>query len=185
MDQTTARMCNEGRGRLGYARVLVEISAEKEFKDKIEICYQNDMQGQYGHKFVNVEYAWKPPKCSHCKVFGHNHDNCSIRPRSEEEINKAKNVEINENINTSQNQNATNGAYRNQQENKNQKQRAVSLKNGNMRKENYKKHAEFRPKNVQGKVDTMKNAGNNDMSKKVQEKPSSPLKQWNVSKGIV
>ena len=39
MDQTTAKMCNEGIGRLGYARVLVEISAEKEFKDKIEICY--------------------------------------------------------------------------------------------------------------------------------------------------
>lgn len=40
IDKVTARMCHEGTGRVGYARVLVEIDAEKEFKDKIEICYK-------------------------------------------------------------------------------------------------------------------------------------------------
>ncbi|GKE52637.1 zinc knuckle CX2CX4HX4C containing protein [Tanacetum coccineum] len=34
MDKTTTRMCNEGRGRVGYARVLVEVQADKEFKEK-------------------------------------------------------------------------------------------------------------------------------------------------------
>ncbi|GJY90846.1 RNA-directed DNA polymerase, eukaryota, reverse transcriptase zinc-binding domain protein [Tanacetum coccineum] len=74
MDKTTTRMCTEGRGRVGYARVLVEVQADKEFKDKIEICYKSS-ESQCGFsKFVEVEYSWKPPKCSICKVFGH-HDN--------------------------------------------------------------------------------------------------------------
>ncbi|PWA99706.1 hypothetical protein CTI12_AA002340 [Artemisia annua] len=40
MDRTTARMCHMGTGNIGYARVLVEIKAEKELKDKIEIVYK-------------------------------------------------------------------------------------------------------------------------------------------------
>ncbi|PWA95258.1 ATPase, F1/V1/A1 complex, alpha/beta subunit, Zinc knuckle CX2CX4HX4C [Artemisia annua] len=127
MDQTTARICNEGSGRLGYARVLVEINAEKEFKDRVEICFKNDMQGQYGNKFVNVEYAWKPPRCSHCKVFGHTHDNCSVRPRSEEEMKKAKNVEVKESYNNQQRQKESNGSYRNQHDNMTQKQRGTNF----------------------------------------------------------
>ncbi|GJU75145.1 hypothetical protein Tco_1272215 [Tanacetum coccineum] len=39
MDQVTADMCRTGSGRLGYARVLIEINAEDEFFDKIEINY--------------------------------------------------------------------------------------------------------------------------------------------------
>ncbi|GKA91116.1 RNA-directed DNA polymerase, eukaryota, reverse transcriptase zinc-binding domain protein [Tanacetum coccineum] len=39
MDQVTAEMCRAGTGRLGYARVLIEINAEEEYHDKIEINY--------------------------------------------------------------------------------------------------------------------------------------------------
>ncbi|GJY52454.1 hypothetical protein Tco_0443301 [Tanacetum coccineum] len=35
MDQVTADMCRTGAGRLGYARVLIEINAEDEFFDKL------------------------------------------------------------------------------------------------------------------------------------------------------
>ncbi|PWA78844.1 hypothetical protein CTI12_AA211190 [Artemisia annua] len=41
MDQMTASNCNHGTGRLGYARVHVEIDATKGFTDKIEIVYKN------------------------------------------------------------------------------------------------------------------------------------------------
>ncbi|GKD71191.1 RNA-directed DNA polymerase, eukaryota, reverse transcriptase zinc-binding domain protein, partial [Tanacetum coccineum] len=61
--------------RLGYARVLMEINAKNDFKDNVEICYKNQSNIIYSQKFINVEYAWKPPKCSHCHVFGHNHAN--------------------------------------------------------------------------------------------------------------
>ncbi|PWA88794.1 ATPase, F1/V1/A1 complex, alpha/beta subunit, Zinc knuckle CX2CX4HX4C [Artemisia annua] len=171
-----------GSGRLGYARVLVEINAEKEFKDRIEICYKNDIQGQYGNKFVKIEFAWKPPRCSHCKVFGHNHDNCTVRPRSEEEMEKAKNVEVKESYNNQQRQKEYNGNYRNQHDNMTQKQRGTNFRSGNVRKESFKKHMEFRPKNVQGKTYT-KNAGNTENGKNASS--SSPLKQWNMDKRIV
>ncbi|GJQ91234.1 RNA-directed DNA polymerase, eukaryota, reverse transcriptase zinc-binding domain protein [Tanacetum coccineum] len=35
---------------------------------------------------LDVEYAWRPPSCSHCKVFGHCFKKCKIRTRTEEEI---------------------------------------------------------------------------------------------------
>lgn len=37
MDDMIARMCQYGKGRLGYARVLVEVDAKKEFKDNIVV----------------------------------------------------------------------------------------------------------------------------------------------------
>ncbi|GKC37658.1 RNA-directed DNA polymerase, eukaryota, reverse transcriptase zinc-binding domain protein, partial [Tanacetum coccineum] len=39
MDHMTVEMCKEGYGRLGYARVLVEIDASKAYVDKVEIDY--------------------------------------------------------------------------------------------------------------------------------------------------
>ncbi|GKA28994.1 RNA-directed DNA polymerase, eukaryota, reverse transcriptase zinc-binding domain protein [Tanacetum coccineum] len=59
MDQVTADMCRAGTGtgRLGYARVLIEINAEDEFPDKIEINYVDEKKKQPKpkpavHKFV-------------------------------------------------------------------------------------------------------------------------------------
>nr|GEU67321.1 RNA-directed DNA polymerase, eukaryota, reverse transcriptase zinc-binding domain protein [Tanacetum cinerariifolium] len=39
MDHMTTEMCKEGFGRLGYARVLVEVDAGKEYLEKVEINY--------------------------------------------------------------------------------------------------------------------------------------------------
>ncbi|GJY35145.1 RNA-directed DNA polymerase, eukaryota, reverse transcriptase zinc-binding domain protein, partial [Tanacetum coccineum] len=62
MDQMTADMCNKGTGKLGYARVLVEIEANKGLHDSIEINY----------------------------VFGHSSFICNVRPTTVEEIEKTK-----------------------------------------------------------------------------------------------
>ncbi|GKB75458.1 RNA-directed DNA polymerase, eukaryota, reverse transcriptase zinc-binding domain protein [Tanacetum coccineum] len=80
MDRVTTQMCNEGTGRLGYARVLVEISAKDELKDRIELCYKDKNKVTNGTKFVGVEYALKPVKCSHCSVFGHDFSKCEFNP---------------------------------------------------------------------------------------------------------
>lgn len=40
MDAVTANMCHNGKGRLGYARVLVEFNAKKGLQEKIEIVYR-------------------------------------------------------------------------------------------------------------------------------------------------
>ncbi|GJW89180.1 zinc knuckle CX2CX4HX4C containing protein [Tanacetum coccineum] len=37
-------------------------------------------------KKIRIEYAWKPPVCEFCKVFGHSHKICKKRPRSSEEL---------------------------------------------------------------------------------------------------
>ncbi|PWA80326.1 ATPase, F1/V1/A1 complex, alpha/beta subunit, Zinc knuckle CX2CX4HX4C [Artemisia annua] len=78
MDKSTARMCDEGTGNIGYARVLVEIKAAHDFKEKIELCYKSRELMICCYKFVKVEYSWKPPRCSVCKVFGHLDCNCAL-----------------------------------------------------------------------------------------------------------
>ncbi|GJW67846.1 ATPase, F1/V1/A1 complex, alpha/beta subunit [Tanacetum coccineum] len=94
MDETTTKMCRIWEGRIGYARVLVEIDAEKEIKDKIVIAYKgkNIIEGKT--KTVTVEYAWKPSLCSHCKVFGYDVNRCMIKPKNNvEESTKKVNEE--------------------------------------------------------------------------------------------
>ncbi|GJV56558.1 hypothetical protein Tco_1457563 [Tanacetum coccineum] len=44
MDKMAAEMCKEGSERLGYARVLVEINAEKDYIDNVEINYVDDLK---------------------------------------------------------------------------------------------------------------------------------------------
>nr|GEX70046.1 RNA-directed DNA polymerase, eukaryota, reverse transcriptase zinc-binding domain protein [Tanacetum cinerariifolium]GEX75873.1 RNA-directed DNA polymerase, eukaryota, reverse transcriptase zinc-binding domain protein [Tanacetum cinerariifolium] len=71
MDKTTTMICKDGHGNYGYARVLVEIQADKEFKDVVKICYKSNDQRTQCSKFVNVKYSWKPLRCCKCKVLGH------------------------------------------------------------------------------------------------------------------
>ncbi|GJX17729.1 RNA-directed DNA polymerase, eukaryota, reverse transcriptase zinc-binding domain protein [Tanacetum coccineum] len=96
MDQVTSNMCNKGTGRLGYARVLVEIEVVKGFLDSIEINYVDDQYKNKRTKWVKLEYAWKPIVCNHYKVFGHNLFKCNKRPRTTEENRKAKTDQNNE-----------------------------------------------------------------------------------------
>ncbi|GJZ23061.1 RNA-directed DNA polymerase, eukaryota, reverse transcriptase zinc-binding domain protein [Tanacetum coccineum] len=81
MDKVTTQMCNDGIGRLGYARVLVEVNAKDDLKDRIKVCYKDKNKVTIRTKFVGVEYAWKPLKCSHCAVFGHEHSKCEFNPK--------------------------------------------------------------------------------------------------------
>ncbi|PWA45715.1 cytochrome c oxidase subunit 2, mitochondrion [Artemisia annua] len=78
-DEVTNRMCLTWEGRLGFARVLVEISAYKILKEKIEIVYKGKNIAEGTKKVVDLEYAWKPYVCTHCNVFGHDDKRCSYR----------------------------------------------------------------------------------------------------------
>ncbi|GJX72614.1 RNA-directed DNA polymerase, eukaryota, reverse transcriptase zinc-binding domain protein [Tanacetum coccineum] len=86
MDSMTSYVCKNGLGRTEFARVLVEIEAIKGFKNEVEIQYRDKDQGIKGTKKVKVEYDWKAPLCSHCKVFGHNFDQCTKRVKTTEEL---------------------------------------------------------------------------------------------------
>lgn len=84
MDEVTTNVCKTGTGRLGFARVLIEINAEKQLKDVIEVAYRKKDASISMTKYVQVEYDWKPTRCSHCCVFGHDNVNCRMIPRDTE-----------------------------------------------------------------------------------------------------
>ncbi|PWA72032.1 Beta-Casp domain-containing protein [Artemisia annua] len=65
-----------GVSRGGYARVFVEIQANKELPTKIDVLYKNSLNEVLGTKIVQVAYCWKPPCCKGCGVFGHNDETC-------------------------------------------------------------------------------------------------------------
>jgi hypothetical protein len=71
MDSMTAKRCQFGEGKIDFARVLVEFTVEKGFRENIVIQYIDKNNVVKGSKSVKVDYAWKPEVCEHCKVFGH------------------------------------------------------------------------------------------------------------------
>ncbi|GJT93774.1 hypothetical protein Tco_1082619 [Tanacetum coccineum] len=78
-------LCN-GNGKLDFARVLVEVVADDELPNTLEIAYPQlgNRSARVGK--LEVKYQWKPPLCSHCKTFVHPTSACKARPRTEEEI---------------------------------------------------------------------------------------------------
>ncbi|GJV82382.1 copia protein [Tanacetum coccineum] len=77
LDSYTSDMCMQSWGRSSYARVMIEIRADVELKDNIIVAMPKiTREGHYTCN-VRVEFEWKPPRCSSCKVFGHIHEECS------------------------------------------------------------------------------------------------------------
>ncbi|GJY64281.1 hypothetical protein Tco_0465741 [Tanacetum coccineum] len=69
-------MAGNAPGRSSYARVIIELQADVELKDNIVMVMPKiTREGHYTCN-VCVEYEWKPPRCSSCKVFGHIHEEC-------------------------------------------------------------------------------------------------------------
>ncbi|GJR47914.1 RNA-directed DNA polymerase, eukaryota, reverse transcriptase zinc-binding domain protein [Tanacetum coccineum] len=77
-------MCERGYGRASFARVLVDVDVAEGIVDSVEIWYKKLNRTMK----LRVEYAWQPPICSHCCVFGHGFKGCTSSPLNEEE--KAK-----------------------------------------------------------------------------------------------
>nr|GEX12402.1 RNA-directed DNA polymerase, eukaryota, reverse transcriptase zinc-binding domain protein [Tanacetum cinerariifolium] len=97
MDEITTKMCVTGVGRIGFARVLLEIDAEKRIKDKIEIMYKSKNISVGTKKIVDVKYYWIPSICSHYKVFGHTDKFCKKAKNGQYDRmwNDRKNVKVN------------------------------------------------------------------------------------------
>ncbi|PWA74759.1 RNA-directed DNA polymerase, eukaryota, Reverse transcriptase zinc-binding domain protein [Artemisia annua] len=76
MDSVTGDMCRLGVGRIGFARVLVEVSAKKCLPDLIEVVYRDRDKVEVCRKVVKVETEWVPLRCTECCVFGHSDKNC-------------------------------------------------------------------------------------------------------------
>ncbi|XP_021969495.1 uncharacterized protein LOC110864661 [Helianthus annuus] len=82
LDSYTIDMCNEAWGRSSYARALIDISAEHDFKEVLTIAIPELDENKYVNETIRVEYEWKPPRCAHCCVFGHDSEECAKCIRS-------------------------------------------------------------------------------------------------------
>ncbi|KAJ9564268.1 hypothetical protein OSB04_000234 [Centaurea solstitialis] len=82
VDRYTDEMCETKSGRANFARVLVNVSADYELPSDIDAIILGKLR-----KF-KTEFLWKPKRCSHCKVFGHDFEMCVIRPRTTDEVKK-------------------------------------------------------------------------------------------------
>ncbi|GKB59409.1 retrotransposon protein, putative, ty1-copia subclass [Tanacetum coccineum] len=76
LDSYTSDMCMQSWGRLSYARVMIELRADMELKDNIVVAMPRIKKEGHYLCNVRVEYEWKPPRCTSCKVFGHIHEEC-------------------------------------------------------------------------------------------------------------
>ncbi|CAH1435588.1 unnamed protein product [Lactuca virosa] len=70
-DSFTEEMCLEHKVRNAYAQILVEMAADKEWKRKIEVSTWDFVSNSAVTQSFDVEYAWIPSRCNHCKVYGH------------------------------------------------------------------------------------------------------------------
>ncbi|GJV73509.1 ATPase, F1/V1/A1 complex, alpha/beta subunit [Tanacetum coccineum] len=92
MDEMTARMYAKGEGRLNFARVLIEVEAKKELKKEIEVVYKGSKNYEKFTKKIQVEYAWKPPCCDKCQVFGHDNKSCRFKEKETQGTNVEQNT---------------------------------------------------------------------------------------------
>ncbi|GJX80090.1 RNA-directed DNA polymerase, eukaryota, reverse transcriptase zinc-binding domain protein [Tanacetum coccineum] len=91
MDNMTKERCLKKSGKLDFARVLVEVSADDDLPSSLEISYPPIGNRPAKVGVLDVKYQWKLPLCTHCKTFGHSTLSCKVRPRTEEEV-AAKNL---------------------------------------------------------------------------------------------
>ncbi|GJX47193.1 zinc knuckle CX2CX4HX4C containing protein [Tanacetum coccineum] len=68
-------LTENNKGISSYARVVIELRANVELKDTIVVVVPKLGEGFF-MRTIRIEYEWKPPRCSSCKVFGHFLDDC-------------------------------------------------------------------------------------------------------------
>ncbi|KAL7586020.1 hypothetical protein Lser_V15G46368 [Lactuca serriola] len=78
VDAHTAKMCQEHWGRPAFMRILIEMSAAKEWLKEVHVYSSDLTTGERILSKCKIDYAWNPSKCSHCKVYGHKDNTCGI-----------------------------------------------------------------------------------------------------------
>ncbi|GJV14706.1 RNA-directed DNA polymerase, eukaryota, reverse transcriptase zinc-binding domain protein [Tanacetum coccineum] len=86
LDTYTSNMCVRSWGKKEYARALIEISAERELMESIVITIPLGKGKGHTLATIDIDYEWKPPLCSTCKIFDHTNEKCPKLPR----MNKAR-----------------------------------------------------------------------------------------------
>ncbi|KAL8244041.1 hypothetical protein R6Q59_010299 [Mikania micrantha] len=88
MDKVTKERCIHGRGKLGYARVMVDVAADANLPSVVEVEYLSSEMGPDNIVGLDVTYQWKPLVCTHCRVFEHAENSCKKKPNVPQEKDK-------------------------------------------------------------------------------------------------
>ncbi|PWA84866.1 zinc knuckle CX2CX4HX4C [Artemisia annua] len=203
MDNVTANMCKSGVGKVGFARVLIEVSAKKELPEMVDVVYRNEAKDEIMRKSVKVIYDWKPTQCNTCCVFDHTTDKCgknttkSTSNKTEEVHNSGNETDKNTSADMEGFQEVNyrkGGVLDNKVKRPNFKHNPQHNKTGGSRKgfNNVKPAAkhEFQPKKTVSKEDIKSGdkspEKNTKTNKHVEEKGSSPnRKAWSVHREIL
>ncbi|GJS44128.1 DNA-directed DNA polymerase [Tanacetum coccineum] len=76
LDAFTSSMCEDSWGRISIARALVEINVDSILKYEVSMAILMEDGTGYTREVIKVEYEWKPPHCTDCKIFRHTNDKC-------------------------------------------------------------------------------------------------------------
>ncbi|GJS14165.1 hypothetical protein Tco_0408637 [Tanacetum coccineum] len=104
LDSYTSKMYMQSWGRSSYARAMIELRADVELKDTIMVAMPKLVGEGFYLCMIRVEYDWKLPKCSSCKIFSHVMDECLNNLSSDMGFKPVKQVcrhVLKNNINTS------------------------------------------------------------------------------------
>ncbi|GJW05997.1 zinc knuckle CX2CX4HX4C containing protein [Tanacetum coccineum] len=81
LDTYTSNMRVRSWGKKEYARALIEISAERELMESIVIAIPLGKGKGHTLATIDIDYEWKPPLCSTCKIFDHTNEKCPKLPK--------------------------------------------------------------------------------------------------------
>ncbi|GJZ25311.1 zinc knuckle CX2CX4HX4C containing protein [Tanacetum coccineum] len=81
LDAYTSDMCLNSWGRSAYARALIEISADVILKEDLVIAIPIGKDKGHSLATIQIEYEWRPPRCSTCLIFDHTDDKCPKLPK--------------------------------------------------------------------------------------------------------
>ncbi|GJV70250.1 RNA-directed DNA polymerase, eukaryota [Tanacetum coccineum] len=76
LNSYTTAMCTDSWGRASFARAMIELKADVEFRDTIVVFVPIFSGERFNTSSIRVEYEWTPPRCSEFKIFGHVLDDC-------------------------------------------------------------------------------------------------------------
>nr|GEX57290.1 hypothetical protein [Tanacetum cinerariifolium] len=81
LDAYTSDMCLNSWGRSAYARALIEILAYDVLKDDLVIAIPVGKDKGHSLATIQIEYEWRPPRCSTCLIFDHTDFKCPKIPK--------------------------------------------------------------------------------------------------------
>nr|GEV06483.1 putative reverse transcriptase domain-containing protein [Tanacetum cinerariifolium] len=86
IDKMTRERCLKKAGKIDFARVLIEVSAEDDLPNVLEIEYPPLGNRPSRNGKLEVKYQWRPLLCTHCKTFCHSTLSCKIMPKSDDKL---------------------------------------------------------------------------------------------------